>query len=152
MSLKDDIAKLRDEGRLTEVVGLVPYATFMGVQSYWEGEQLIARLPYRDDHIGNFTANIFHGGLIGALLEHTAFMHLLHHVRRNHLPKIVNISANYLRPVAPQDVLANGLIVRQGARVANVRVRAWQKAWDDPVATADVHFLLPKRGAAEVEE
>jgi len=144
MSLADDIAKLRAEERLTEVIDLIPYARFIGVQAYWEDGELLARLPYRDDHIGNYTANIFHGGLIGALMEHTAFMHLLYHVERNRLPKIVNISANYLRPVAPTDVIASGAIVRQGARVANVRVRAWQKTWDDPVATCDVHFLLPK--------
>ncbi len=38
------------------------------------------------------------------------------------------------------------MIIRQGMRVANVRVRAWQTTWNDPVATADLHFLLPKRG------
>ena len=148
MSLTDDIAKLRSEDRLTEVTGLIPYADFIGVESRWIDEQLITRLPFREDLIGNFTARIFHGGVVGALMEQAAFVHLVHHVRRDQLPKIINISANYLRPVGPKDVIASGMIVRQGTRIANVRVRAWQKSLDEPVATADVHFLLPKRGEA----
>lgn len=148
MNLADTIAGLRAEGRLTQVNGLVPYADFLGVVSDFDGDNLITRLPFREDHIGNFTARIFHGGIVGALMEQAAFIHLLHHVNRDQLPKVINISANYLRPVAPKDVIAAGMVVRQGARIANVRVRAWQKTWDDPVATADVHFLLPRRETA----
>ena len=144
MSLADDIAGLRADGRLHEVNGILPYADFLGVRSALEDGEVITRLPFREDHIGNYTARIFHGGIVGALMEQAAFVHLLHHVRRDQLPKVINISANYLRPVAPKDVAASGVIVRQGARIANVRVRAWQTDWDQPVATADVHFLLPK--------
>ena len=144
MSLRDDIAALRGEDRLAEVNGIVPYANFLGIRSSFEAGELITRLPFREDHIGNYTARIFHGGIVGALMEQAAFVHLLHHVRRNQLPKVINLSTNYLRPVAPIDVVASGVIVRQGARIANVRVRAWQRSFDEPVATADVHFLLPK--------
>ncbi|MEK9751777.1 MAG: PaaI family thioesterase [Rhodospirillaceae bacterium] len=144
MSLAVDIAALRADGRVAEVNAILPYAHYLGIVSGFEGEELITRLPFREDHIGNFTARIFHGGIVGALMEQAAFVHLLHHVKRNQLPKVINLSANYLRPVAPRDVIASGVIVRQGARVANVRVRAWQQSFDEPVATADVHFLLPK--------
>ncbi len=143
MSLANDIARLRAEDRLTEVNAIVPYAAFLGIHSAFEAGELITRLPFREDHIGNYTARIFHGGIVGAMMEQAAFVHLLHHVRRNQLPKVINLSTNYLRPVAPRDIIANGVIVRQGARIANVRVRAWQESPDQPVATADVHFLLP---------
>ena len=145
MTLVYDIAELRNKERLIEVNHLIPYANFIGAKSEWKDGKLITRLPFRESHIGNFTARIFHGGLIGALMEQAAFVHLLHHIKRNELPKIVNISANYLRPVAPKEVIAGGIIVRQGARIANVRVRAWQSVRQNLVATADVHFLLPKK-------
>ena len=145
MPLVYDIAELRNKERLIEVNNLIPYANFIGAESEWKDGKLITRLPFRESHIGNFTARIFHGGLIGALMEQAAFVHLLHHIKRNELPKVVNISANYLRPVAPKEVRAGGIIVRQGVRIANVRVRAWQSKWQDPVATADVHFLLPQK-------
>ena len=145
MTFARNITELRIKERLVEVNNLIPYATFIGAKSEWKGGKLITRLPFRESHIGNFTARIFHGGLVGALMEQAAFVHLLHHIKRNELPKIVNISANYLRPVAPKEVIAGGIIVRQGARIANVRVRAWQSVRQNLVATADVHFLLPKQ-------
>ncbi len=152
MSLADDIAALRAQDRLAEVNALLPYADFLGIRSGFENGELITRLPFREDHVGNFTARIFHGGIVGALLEQAAFVHLLHHVGRNRLPKVINLSTNYLRPVAPIDVISSGAVVRQGARIANVRVRAWQTSWDEPVATADVHFLLPKPRAPISED
>ena len=145
MTFAQNITKLRNQERLVEVNKLIPYANFIGAKSGWKDGKLITRLPFRESHIGNFTARIFHGGLVGALMEQAAFVHLLHHIKRNELPKIVNISTNYLRPVAPKEVIAGGLIVRQGARIANVRVRAWQNARGNPVATANVHFLLPQK-------
>ena len=145
MTFVEQVAELRAEGRVAEINGLVPYADFLGVESYVEDGQIITALRFHEELIGNYTARIFHGGAVGALLEQAAFVHLLDQGRQEKLPKVINISANYLRPVAPADVLASGVIVRQGARIANVRVRAWQKTWDDPVATADVHFLLSKR-------
>ena len=145
MKLAQNITELRIKKRLVEVNNLIPYANFIGAKSEWKDGKLVTRLPFRESHIGNFTARIFHGGLIGALMEQAAFVHLIHHINRNELPKIVNISTNYLRPVAPKEVIAGGVIVRQGARIANVRVRAWQSAQQNLVATADVHFLLPQK-------
>ncbi|MAH84459.1 MAG: hypothetical protein CBB68_09030 [Rhodospirillaceae bacterium TMED8] len=135
---------LRDEDRLTDINGLVPYADFLGVVSAFEGGELVSRLPFREDMIGNYTTRIFHGGVLGALMEQAAYVHLLHDLKRLRLPKVINISINYLRPVVPEDVLAGCITVRQGARIANVRVRSWQTSWNEPVGTADVHFLLPK--------
>ena len=145
MTFAQNITELRVQDRLVEVNNLIPYANFIGAKSEWKDGKLVTRLPFRESHIGNFTARIFHGGLVGALMEQAAFVHLLHHIKRNELPKIVNISTNYLRPVTPKEVIAGGIIVRQGARIANVRVRAWQSARQNPVATADVHFLLPQK-------
>ncbi len=98
MSFQESVAQLRSDDRLHEVNRIVPYADFIGVKSGWENGKLITRLPFREDHIGNYTARIFHGGLIGAFMEQTAFVLLLHHIKRDQLPKVVNISANYLRP------------------------------------------------------
>ena len=60
------------------------------------------------------------------------------------LPKIVNISIDYLRPSLLEDMFARGIIIRQGRRVANVRVDAWQSDRARPVAAAHAHFLLPE--------
>jgi acyl-coenzyme A thioesterase PaaI-like protein len=38
--------------------------------------------------------------------------------------------------------MARGTVVKQGRRVANVRVEAWQGDPDRPVAAAHAHFIL----------
>jgi len=37
------------------------------------------------------------------------------------------------------------MIFKQGSRVANVRVRAWQDDYDKPIATMHGHYLTAKR-------
>jgi acyl-coenzyme A thioesterase PaaI-like protein len=58
------------------------------------------------------------------------------------VPKIVNLSVDYLRPALALDTFARGTVIKQGRRVANVRVEAWQNDPARPVAAAHAHFLL----------
>ena len=96
-------------------------------------------------NIGNPLVPMIHGGAVGALLEHAAVLHLFHELELglHDRPKIVNISIDYLRPCLLADTFAQGIIIRQGRRVANVRVEAWQTDRDRLVAAAHAHYLLP---------
>ena len=62
------------------------------------------------------------------------------------LPKPIDVSVDYLRPGKPLDVYARGTITRQGSRVANVRVEAWQERRGAPVAALHGHFLIKPAG------
>ena len=52
------------------------------------------------------------------------------------------MGVDYLRPGKPQDVYARASITRQGSRVANVRVDAWQERRASPIASLHGHFLI----------
>jgi len=58
------------------------------------------------------------------------------------LPKIVNITVEYLRPGGALDSFATGIVTKQGRRVASVRAHAWQKDRDKLFAAATTHFLI----------
>jgi acyl-coenzyme A thioesterase PaaI-like protein len=58
------------------------------------------------------------------------------------VPKTINLAVDYLRPARPVETSALGLVTKQGRRVANVRVEAWQEDRGRPVAIAHAHFLL----------
>jgi acyl-coenzyme A thioesterase PaaI-like protein len=58
------------------------------------------------------------------------------------VPKTINITVEYLRSGKPQDTFARCEITRQGRRVANVRVVAWQEDRAKPIAAATAHLLL----------
>jgi len=57
------------------------------------------------------------------------------------VPKPIGLNVGYLRSGKPQDTFARASIVRQGSRVANVRVEAWQDDIDKPIATLMGNYL-----------
>ena len=52
------------------------------------------------------------------------------------------LTVEYLRSGRPVDTFARGVPTRQGRRVANVRVEAWQDDRSRPIAVASAHFLV----------
>ena len=123
----------------------LPYAGFMHMEVEIEDGLPLTILRRDTGNIGNPFVPMIHGGAVGALLEHAAVVQLFHELELEleRPPRIVNISIDYLRPCLLEDTFARGVIVRQGRRVANVRVEAWQSSRDRLVAAAHAHFLLP---------
>ena len=58
------------------------------------------------------------------------------------MPKIVNITVDYLRSAGPRDVIAAAKVTKQGRRMVNVFAEAWQDDRSKPVASASAHFLV----------
>jgi acyl-CoA thioesterase FadM len=52
------------------------------------------------------------------------------------VPKIVNITVDYLRSARPVDVIACAKVTKQGRRMVNVYAEAWQDDRSKPVASA----------------
>lgn len=143
MTLFDRILALKAAGDPAGVSALIPYTGFVGIGCESDAEGLFCRLASRPSNMGNTVLEAIHGGVVGALLEHTAAMQLLWESELERLPKIVNLSVDYLRPaLCAHDLLARGSVVKQGRRVANVRVEAWQQDPRRPVAAAHAHFIL----------
>jgi acyl-coenzyme A thioesterase PaaI-like protein len=76
------------------------------------------------------------------MLEMAAIFHLLWEMDTDTVPKIVNITVDYLRSARPLDVIASAKVTKQGRRMVNVFIEAWQDDRAKPVATANAHFLV----------
>lgn len=124
------------------MVDLVPYAGFLGLTAAMEGDELITTMRFRPHLIGNPMLPALHGGTLGALLESAAVFELLWRSETVVLPKTITLTVDYLRSGAPVDTHARGVVTRQGRRVTNVRVEAWQADRTAPVATAYAIFLV----------
>lgn len=118
-----------------------PYVTRLGVQFDEHGDELTGILPYKDSLVGNPLIPALHGGAVGAFMEITAAAGLLAASDLAALPKPIDVAVDYLRPGRPSDVYARASVTRQGSRVANVRVEAWQERRSAPIATLHGHFL-----------
>lgn len=119
-----------------------PYVTRLGVRFEPHGDELTVILPYQDTLIGNPLIPALHGGAVGAFLEITASAGLMAASELAALPKPIDVAIDYLRPGRPSDVFARAAITRQGSRVANVRVEAWQERRSALIATLHGHFLI----------
>jgi uncharacterized protein (TIGR00369 family) len=124
------------------LIDLVPYASFLGLTAAMAGDELITTMRYADHLIGNPALPALHGGTLGALLESAAIFELLWRAETAVLPKTITLTVDYLRSGAPVDTHARSIVTRQGRRVTNVRMEAWQADRNAPVATAHAIFLV----------
>lgn len=136
------IAEMRRTGDLSLINGIIPYAGVIGLESFEDQDGVVTAVRHRPGNIGNTILPALHGGVVGALLEHAAIVHLLWKTEGDKIPKIINLSIDYLRPCRAVDTFARGTLVKQGRRIANLRVEAWQDDPRRPVAIAHAHFLM----------
>lgn len=142
MTLLDRLTAARSSQDYQALVDLIPYASFLGLTAAMQGDELITTMRYGAHLIGNPALPALHGGTLGALLESAAVFELLFRSETVVLPKTITLTVDYLRSGAPVDTHAHGVVTRQGRRVTNVRMEAWQADRGKPVATAHAVFLV----------
>jgi acyl-coenzyme A thioesterase PaaI-like protein len=142
ISLADVVRAAKDTGNLSALVGAIPYFRFLGISADTTAGELVGKMSYSDSLIGNASLPALHGGAIGALLESTAILQALWASETALLPKIVTITIDFLRSGRPVDTFAKGTFTKQGRRVVNVCVDAWQEDRTRPIARANAIFLV----------
>jgi uncharacterized protein (TIGR00369 family) len=135
----DEARRRGDVGRLAEAI---PYAKWMQIAPENTTGELLTRMRYHETLIGNTYLPAIHGGTLGAMLEMAAIFHLLWESDSQTVPKIVNITVDYLRSAGPRDVIAAAKVTKQGRRMVSVLAEAWQDDRSKPVASASAHFLV----------
>jgi acyl-coenzyme A thioesterase PaaI-like protein len=124
------------------LLNLIPYAKFLDIECVRFGDDVVFKLPANRDCIGNPTLPALHGGVIAGFMEHAAMLHLLMYMGIAHFPKIIDFSVDYLRAGHFLDTFVQCQVWRQGRRVANVAITAWQTKQSEPIATARAHFKV----------
>ena len=138
-NLNEWVRQAHETNNYDPLLQMVPYARLIGIECLRLGDEMVFRLPSSMDNIGNPTLPALHGGVIAGFMEHAAMLHLL---MFPHLPKIIDFSIDYLRAGHYRDTFAACQVWRQGRRVANVSVTAWQTSQAEPIATARCHFKV----------
>lgn len=136
------IAALRGTGDGALLCEVVPYLRFMGLRLRVEQGVATGFMPFQPDLIGNHALPALHGGAIGGLLEATALTQVLCVSEQDQLPKVVDLTIDYLRTGRAVDTFARATITRAGRRIVSVRAEAWQDDPARPAATLQAHFLL----------
>ncbi|WP_145188940.1 MULTISPECIES: PaaI family thioesterase [unclassified Pseudomonas] len=129
-------------GDYRPLLALIPYAGLIGVECERVGQDLLFRLPASEDNIGNPLLPAIHGGVIAGFMELSAALYLLIYSESASIPKIIDFSVDYLRAGHYRDTYARCQLWRQGRRVTNVAITAWQADAQAPIATARAHFKI----------
>ena len=142
MTLVERLAEAKRTGDYQALLDAVPYSRLLGLSARLDNAELITTMRFAAHLIGNPALPALHGGALGALLESAAIFELFYRAETIVLPKTITITVDYLRSGGPMDTHARGTITRNGRRVTNVRVEAWQADRAAPVATAHAIFLV----------
>ncbi len=119
-----------------------PFYRWLGLRAADDGAVV---LEAREHHIGDSEHALLHGGAIASLLEAAAELHLRAVLGPDLDVHVVEVTTDFLRPVPAGDVHSTVTVVRQGKRVANVRVEAWQGQPDRTLAVAHGTWTLAPR-------
>lgn len=147
---------------LQSLASQVPYNRFLGAVFDRLGDEMTARLPYKEPLIGNPFLPAIHGGVTGAFLEITALTQLAWDAAWSIMeqggdeadalfsgdfppvPKTIDITIDYLRSGRPRETFARAHVQKVGRRVANLSVEAWQDNRERPIAVLRGNFLMPQ--------
>ncbi|MBV6289648.1 PaaI family thioesterase [Pseudomonas aegrilactucae] len=129
-------------GDYAPLLQLIPYAGLIGIECSRDGDDLLFRLPARAENIGNPLLPAIHGGVIAGFMELSAALYLLIFSESATIPRIIDFSIDYLRAGLYRDTYARCQLWRQGRRVTNVAITAWQADPAEPIATARAHFKI----------
>jgi uncharacterized protein (TIGR00369 family) len=140
--LRECLAVAKQSGEWQPLVEAIPYAKWLGLKLQLEGGEPVCTMQFQPMLVGNASIPALHGGTLGGLLESAAVFQLLWASQSIVLPKVVNITVDYLRSARAVDTYASAEIFRQGRRVTTVRAIAWQEDRKKPVAAANAHFLV----------
>ncbi len=141
-NFKEQLQQAHERGDYASLLHLIPYAKLIGIECSRLGDELLFRLPANKDNIGNPLLPAIHGGVIAGFMELAAALHLLIFTGAPGVPKIIDFSLDYLRAGQFRDTYAKCQVCRQGRRVANVAITAWQSTQAEPIATARAHFKI----------
>lgn len=142
MQLIETLLASKANADYAAVIEQIPYAKLLGVEMREENGELLFVLPFNDANVGNTQLPALHGGVIGGFMENSALLHLMWARESLEVPKTVDFSLDYLRSGRAQTLYAQCEITKQGKRVANVMMTAWQDDKSKPIAVARAHFLL----------
>jgi len=142
IDFKQVVDLVRANQNYANLTKIIPYAEMIGVEFDQQSEGFSFKLLKKPSNIGNPILPAIHGGVLGGFMELSAALHLLVSQTTLKFPKIIDFSIDYLRGGMDRETYAYCEVSRQGGRVANVEIHAWQESKSKPIALARAHFLL----------
>ncbi|RMG18917.1 MAG: hotdog fold thioesterase [Planctomycetota bacterium] len=115
----------------------IPFNAFLGLRlREVDRGRVLAELPFRPEFIGNPFRPALHGGVISMLADTVGGASLYTLTDPGDQLATIDLRVDYLRPGRPEDLLAEGQVVRWGNRVGVSSIAVHHPGDDEPIAVA----------------
>lgn len=108
-----------------------------------EGDRVRIRVPWREDLVGDPETGVLSGGLVTTLLDHVGGLATWVAMGRFEPLATLDLRVDYMRAAAPRrDLIAEARCYRLTRSVGFVRAWAFEDTAEDPVAAAQMAYML----------
>lgn len=133
----------------------VPFISAVGAEFVsMEGNQVRARVAWREDLVGDPDTGVIHGGVLTTLLDNLCGMAVLVALEKFRSTATLDLRIDYMRPARKgEDVMAEAECYRVTRHIAFVRAKAFHEGEDRIIAAASASFALndPRKWASAVK-
>ncbi|WP_332659534.1 PaaI family thioesterase [Brevundimonas sp.] len=134
-TILDLLPQLASGAAHTHALGFV----FDGV----EGDRVRIRAPWREDLVGDPDTGVLSGGLVTTLLDHVGGLATWVALGRFETLATLDLRVDYMRAAATRrDLIAEARCYRLTRSVGFVRAWAFEDTAEDPVAAAQMAYML----------
>lgn len=133
---------------------VLPHGRLLGLTPETVGDDdVVARLPYRAELVGNPETGVLHGGAITTLVDQTSGVAVLVALNRGEAIATLDLRLDYLRAAEPQrDVFAWARCYRWTRHIAFTQCAVYQHDPQEPVATSMGTFMRASDGGPSIVE
>ena len=120
-----------------------PMAQALGMIAVSMSPEIVVKIPYRDDLVGDPDTGVIAGGVVTTLLDHTSARAAAAALTEDTSIATLDLRIDYMRPARPRmGVTAEAHCYKLTRTVGFVRAEAWDEDRSDPVATAQAAFVI----------
>lgn len=133
---------------------VIPHSEVLGMEPVDVGADWVtARMPYREEMVGNPSSGVVHGGVITTLVDQTSGAAVIAALGGREAVATLDLRIDHMRPAKPgMEILARGECYRVSSDIAFARCVVYQADPGVPVATSMGTFMrVPSRGPGMVE-
>jgi uncharacterized protein (TIGR00369 family) len=120
-----------------------PMAQALGMIAVSTSPDIVVKVPYREDLVGDPDTGVIAGGVVTTLLDHTSARAVAAALTEDTSLATLDLRIDYMRPSKPgKDIYATAFCYKVTRSVAFVRALAYDEDPSDPVASAQGTFML----------
>jgi uncharacterized protein (TIGR00369 family) len=132
-----------EESLAERIMSLSPQSRALGLELVSTSPEVVLRIPYRADLVGEPDTGVLAGGVVTTILDMACGWATVAALSDPTSIATLDLRIDYMRPAEPGlDILASASCYKLTRSIAFVRALAYDRSPDDPVAAAQAAFML----------